>query len=188
MVDEGVRPRRVVIGLGANLGDRAGAIEAAVRALAAEPGIGVAARSGVYETAPVGGPPQGDYLNMAVLARSRLGARALVERLLAIEAALGRVRREGERDAPRTIDLDLLWIEGERVDDPGVVVPHPRLAARAFALVPLVDVAPDARDPTTGVRYAELAAAKQPLRRVDRGPTSGVARHLRRRSPRRPPS
>jgi 2-amino-4-hydroxy-6-hydroxymethyldihydropteridine diphosphokinase len=155
--------RRAVLGLGSNLGDRVANIAAAVRAIGEEAGVELVARSPIYETAPVGGPPQGDYLNAAVLVRTALGASDLVARALAVEAKLGRLRTAGVRDAPRTIDVDVLWIEGERFDDGKVTVPHPRLAGRAFAVRPLVDVAPDARDPASGGRYADLPAAKEPL-------------------------
>jgi 2-amino-4-hydroxy-6-hydroxymethyldihydropteridine diphosphokinase len=152
----------MVIGLGGNLGDRRATLARAVDALAADAAVRVVARSPLYETAPVGGPPQGDYLNGALLVETALSAREVLERLLAVEQSLGRVRRE--RNGPRTVDLDLLWIEGEPVDEPGLEVPHPRLAERPFALRPLLDVAPDARDPRTGVAYASLPAASAALR------------------------
>src|SRR5262249_32582010 len=117
---------RAVVGLGSNLDDRRADLEAAMRELP-RTGLDVLPRSAVSETAPVGGPPQGDFLNAAVLVESELGPRELVARLLEIEARLGRVRRAGERDAPRTIDLDLLWIEGVASDEAGATVPHPRL-------------------------------------------------------------
>lgn len=134
---------RAVVGIGANLGDRAATMRAAVAEIArfAE----VLATSPVYETAPVGGPPQGEFLNAAVLLRYDGTPFALLDALLAVEARLGRVRRE--RWGPRTLDLDVLWIDGVALDDARLVVPHPRLHERAFAVVPLLDVAPDARDP-----------------------------------------
>ena len=137
------RVRRAVVGLGANLGDRRATLDAATRKLAAIEETTLVTRSPLYETDPVGGPPQDVYLNAAVLLRTTLEARDLLGRLLAIEASLGRVR-DGTRDAPRTIDLDLLWMEGVVVSEDDVEVPHPRLGDRAFALVPLLDVAPDA--------------------------------------------
>lgn len=155
--------RRVVIGLGSNLGDRAATIHEAVERLRADDELHVLELSPLYETAPVGGPSQGDFLNAALLVLTALDARLLLERLLGVEASLGRVRRE--KNGPRTIDLDLLWIEGECVDDDTLTVPHPRLAERAFALRPLLDVAPDAGNAESGVLFAELPAAKEPLRR-----------------------
>ncbi len=160
------RARRVVIGLGSNLGDRAGNLALAVTRLGAEPGVTVLARSPIYVTPPAGGPPQGDYLNGAVLVSTALPGRELLGRTLAIEHGLGRVRPDPVRWGPRTIDLDILWIEGEVLDEPGLTVPHPRLGERAFALRPLLDVAPDAVDPRTGERYAELPAARALLVRA----------------------
>lgn len=130
----------------------------AVRRVGALEGVEVVARSHVYETAPVGGPPQPPYLNAAIAVTCMLSPARLLTALLRIEVALGRVRGGGEvRFGPRTIDLDVLWIDGLVVDEPGLTVPHPRLTARAFAVVPLLDVAPDAADPTTGVRYVAPA-------------------------------
>jgi 2-amino-4-hydroxy-6-hydroxymethyldihydropteridine diphosphokinase len=153
--------RRAVIGLGSNLGDRVGHIEAAIDRLRADADLEVVERSPIYETEPVGGPPQGDYLNAALLVLTSLEGRALLERLLAVEASLGRVR--AERNGPRTIDLDLLWIEGERISEPGLEVPHPRLGERSFALRPLLDLVADARDAATGARLADLPAASAPI-------------------------
>lgn len=160
--------RRVVVGLGSNLGDRAATIDAAVTALRADRGLYVLARSPLYETSPAGGPPQGDYLNGAVLLVTSLSAREVLDGLLAIERSLGRARPDAVRWGPRTIDLDLLWVEGENISEPGLEVPHPRLRERAFALRPLLDVAADAGDPQTGERYADLPEATAALRRVER--------------------
>lgn len=151
--------RRIVIGLGSNLGDRIGMLRAAVARLP-----DVVARSPVYETAPVG-PPQPDYLNAAVLVEVAGTPLALFDSMLAIEVELGRVRRE--RWGPRTIDLDLLFIEGQTVRDPRLVVPHPHLHERAFALVPLLDLLPEARDPLSGARLDELAVDRAGLRKTD---------------------
>lgn len=139
-----------VVGLGSNLGHRRELLEQAALALGA--GAQCVAVSGLYETLPVG-PDQPLFLNAAVRLRTPESPEALLERLLAIERAAGRVRRE--RWGPRTLDLDLLWIAGRVVTSERLVVPHPELLNRAFALVPLVDVAPAASDPRTGVRYAE---------------------------------
>lgn len=115
------------------------------------PGVTALASSRLYATAPVG-PPQPDFLNAAILVECMQSAPALLDSLLGIEAALGRVR--AARWGPRVIDLDVLWGPGLVVDEPALVVPHPRLAERDFALLPLLDVAPDARDPRTGARYS----------------------------------
>lgn len=122
--------------------------------------------SPIYETEPVGGPPQGDYLNAAVLLVTSLSGQEILTRILSIEAKLGRHREPGDRNAPRIIDLDILWIEGEVIREESLIVPHPRLATRTFALRPLLDVAPDATDLSTGEAFAELAAAALPLKRA----------------------
>ena len=161
--------RRVVLGLGANLGDRAATLRAAIDALRADADLKILAESPRYETPPAGGPPQPDYLNAAVLLETALPARQILDRTLAIERALGRVRPDPVRWGPRTIDIDLLWVDGEALDEPGLEVPHPRLAGRPFALRPLLDVAPDARDPRSGAPYAALPAASAPICRADTG-------------------
>lgn len=146
---------RVVIGVGGNLGDRWGNIERAIDALTELPGVRTHRRSRWFETDPVG-PPQPMFLNGAVLLDlDDISPVVLVDQLLAIERRLGRVRNE--RNGPRTIDLDILWSDGPTSTDPRAVVPHPRLTERAFALAPLVDLVPDARDPQ-GFSYAEHLA------------------------------
>ena len=122
-------------------------------------GVRVAGRSRVYETAPVGGPEQPDFLNAAILVECTLVPSLLLEELLRIEVSLGRVRASDEvRFGPRTLDLDVLWIEGVALDEPRLTVPHPRLAGRAFALMPMLEVAPGAADPRTGERYVVASA------------------------------
>jgi 2-amino-4-hydroxy-6-hydroxymethyldihydropteridine diphosphokinase len=133
---------RAYVGLGANLGDREGTIRRAVDRLRAEPGIEVVAVSSLRETAPVGYDDQPDFLNGAVALETELGPRELLARLLAVERELGRERGEGPRFGPRTIDLDLLLYGGEVLDEPGLTVPHPRLAERPFALEPLAELDP----------------------------------------------
>ncbi len=153
-------PRPVVIGLGANLGARVPQLLEAVEALARrleEPWV----VSRLYETAPLG-PEQPDYLNAALRGMFRGRLEELLEFLLALEEAAGRVREV--RWGARTLDLDLLWAEGETRASTNLVVPHPRLRERAFALVPLVEVLPDAVDPHDGVRYASLLGAVQSQR------------------------
>ncbi len=140
---------QAVIGFGANLGDRLGTMRAALAELSRA--AVVAQTSRVYETAPVGGPSQPEFLNAAALVVPAGTALDLLDAMLAVEARLGRHRRE--RWGPRAIDLDILWIAGQIVDTPRLVVPHPALRDRAFALVPLLDLVPDARDPRTGERY-----------------------------------
>jgi 2-amino-4-hydroxy-6-hydroxymethyldihydropteridine diphosphokinase len=146
---------RAVIGVGGNLGDRWANIDRAIDRLEQLPGVRSIKQSQWFETEPVG-PPQPMFLNGAVLVEmDEMSPIALVDLLLAIERDLGRVRNE--RNGPRTIDLDVLWTDGAASSDPRAVVPHPRLAQRAFALAPLVDLVPDARD-SRGVLYAEHLA------------------------------
>jgi 2-amino-4-hydroxy-6-hydroxymethyldihydropteridine diphosphokinase len=158
--------RRLVLGLGSNLGDRAANLRRAADLVAAIPGVEVLERSSVLETPPAGGPAQADYLNAALLVATELTFAALLEATFAIERELGRVRPDPIRWGPRTIDIDLLWCEGESSDDPATLVPHPRLASRAFALQPLLELCPDATEPRSGHRYADLPAATEPVRRI----------------------
>ncbi len=132
---------RAHLALGSNLGDRLGFLQGAVAALAATPGITLTAASRVYETAPVGGPAQGPYLNAVVALVTDLGARELLAVAQRLEADAGRVR--GDRWGPRPLDVDVLLVGDERVESPELTVPHPRLWERGFVLAPLADVAPD---------------------------------------------
>lgn len=142
-----------MLGLGSNLGNRLEFFRGAVRHLQRHAQI--TAFSALYETAALG-PAQPDYLNAALRLRTSLEPLALLSLQLEIERIAGRVRLE--RWGPRTLDLDLLFIAGQTVDQPGLVVPHRELTRRAFALLPLLDVMPEARDPSTGRAYSELAA------------------------------
>jgi 2-amino-4-hydroxy-6-hydroxymethyldihydropteridine diphosphokinase len=132
--------RRAYLGLGSNLGDRHAHLQAAVDGLARTPGLAVVGVSPVYETAPVGGPAQDDYLNAVVALDTELSAHDLLRIAQGLEAAEHRLRRE--RWGPRTLDVDVLLVGDEVVDDPDLVVPHPRLTERAFVLVPLADLDP----------------------------------------------
>jgi 2-amino-4-hydroxy-6-hydroxymethyldihydropteridine diphosphokinase len=143
---------KVVVGIGANLGDRLATMRSAVRGI--EKLGSVRARSAVYETAALlapGAPPQPHFFNAAVLLETELAPDALLDALHAIEAAHGRERRE--KWGPRTLDLDVLWVDGMVVKTEKLVVPHPHLRERAFALRPLLDVAPGAKDPSTRTTY-----------------------------------
>jgi 2-amino-4-hydroxy-6-hydroxymethyldihydropteridine diphosphokinase len=143
------------VGLGANLGDREGAIRSAVDLLGAEPGIEVVAVSRLRETDPVGYLDQPRFLNGAAALETDLAAGVLLARLLDVERRLGRERTGEERFGPRTIDLDLLLYGEEEIDEPGLTVPHPRLAQRRFALEPLHELEPDLALPD-GRRVADL--------------------------------
>jgi 2-amino-4-hydroxy-6-hydroxymethyldihydropteridine diphosphokinase len=138
------------VGIGSNLGEPERQIAAALEELAAEEGIELVVVSTLRETEPVGYLEQPNFLNGVAQVETELGARALLERLLAIEARLGRVRGEGPRFGPRTIDLDLLVYGDETIDEAGLVVPHPRLAERRFALEPLAELAPGLEIPGLG--------------------------------------
>jgi 2-amino-4-hydroxy-6-hydroxymethyldihydropteridine diphosphokinase len=158
-----------VVGLGANLGDRHATLVAAVAKLRAIPYVASVTVSAVYETDPVGGPAgQPPYLNAA--ARLELPyvipPLPFVSLLLEIERSFGRVR--DVRHGPRTIDLDLLWTDQGPSWETAAMVPHPRLHERAFALAPLVEVAPEAKDPD-GVPYVEILAKldRSGIRRLD---------------------
>jgi 2-amino-4-hydroxy-6-hydroxymethyldihydropteridine diphosphokinase len=146
---------RAYVGLGANLGDREGAIRSAVDLLGAEPGIEVVAVSRLRETDPVGYLDQPRFLNGAAALETDLAAGVLLARLLDVERRLGRERTGEERFGPRTIDLDLLLYGEEEIDEPGLTVPHPRLAQRRFALEPLHELEPDLALPD-GRRVADL--------------------------------
>ena len=153
--------RVAFLGLGSNLGDRLTNLQAAVDALQVEPGLRVTASSRVWETVPVGGPPQPDYLNAVIRIETDLSARDLLDTGRRVEARLGRVRTE--RWGARTIDIDVLLFDEEVIEESDLVVPHPRLSQRAFVLLPLLEVTPDPILPD-GTRLKDL--------RVD---TEGVA-------------
>src|SRR5438093_3823872 len=129
------------LGLGSNLGDRLANLQRAVGLLAAQPAVEVRRSSRVYETDPVGGPPQPDYLNAVVGVETSLSPRDLLEACLGVERRMGRVR--SERWGPRVIDVDLLTYDEKDIREPDLVVPHPRMHERAFVLVPLMELDPD---------------------------------------------
>jgi 2-amino-4-hydroxy-6-hydroxymethyldihydropteridine diphosphokinase len=160
----------VYLALGSNLGSRESHLAAAIAALRRTEGVRVTAVSPVYETDPVGPPPQGPYLNAVARLRTLLAPRALLARLLEIEAEAGR-SRGGERHAARTLDLDLLLYGARQIDEPGLEVPHPRLHQRAFVLEPLRDLAAQLVHPRLRERVESLAAqVRDPgaVRRRDR--------------------
>jgi 2-amino-4-hydroxy-6-hydroxymethyldihydropteridine diphosphokinase len=140
---------RAYVGLGANLGDRAATMRAALEQLAAEPEVDLVAVSGFRETEPLGLTDQPLFLNAAAAVETALTPRTLLDRLLAIEGRLGRTRT-GPRFGPRTIDLDLLLYGDEVIDEPGLTVPHPRLHERLFALEPLAELDPEVIAPGLG--------------------------------------
>ncbi|MGO8994136.1 MAG: 2-amino-4-hydroxy-6-hydroxymethyldihydropteridine diphosphokinase [Polyangiaceae bacterium] len=146
---------RAVVGLGSNVGNRLGHLRAAAQRIAKIAHVERA--SHVYETAPVGGPPQAPFYNAAILVTYDGEPQHLLEALQGVEKILGRTRTAADvRWGPRAIDLDILWIEGLAMESDTLVIPHPRLTERAFALRPLVDVAPDAIDPISQLPYTRL--------------------------------
>lgn len=131
------------VGLGSNLGDRAGYLRAALEKLDSVAGLTITRVSSVYETAPVGRTEQPPFLNLVVEVGSRLPPHELLKVCHQIEAALGRER--DLRWGPRTVDLDLLWCEGFSSAAEDLTVPHPRMHERQFVLVPLAEIAPELR-------------------------------------------
>ena len=150
--DEG--PAIAYVGIGSNVGDRNAFCRRAVRELDSEDGIRVAAASSLYETSPVGGPPQRSFVNMVVRVATRMEPRALLEVCRAIEARLGREPTE-MRWGPRVADLDILLYGQEKLSEPDLEIPHPRIASRRFVLVPLLEIDPEVADPW-GTRYSDF--------------------------------
>lgn len=151
-------PQRVFIGLGGNTGDPPANLQRAIAAIDAMPGTRVLARSRLYRSPAWGGVPQPDYTNAVVEVRTGLCARDLLQALLALEQAFGRDRRTAQRWGPRPLDCDILLYGDLHIDDPDLRVPHPRMAERAFVLLPLLELAPDLLIPGLG-RIEPLVAA-----------------------------
>lgn len=146
-------PPLVFLGLGSNLGDRTAGLQEAVRLLEAR-GFHPAEHSSTWQTEPVGGPPQGWFLNAVVAGETSLTPNELLAACLDTEREMGRIR--GEKDGPRLIDVDILLFGGETRDGPGLVIPHPRLHERRFVLEPLHEIAPDLRHPVLGLTVTAL--------------------------------
>lgn len=140
---------RAYIGLGSNLDDPPQQLQSALQAIAALPGIELLAISGFYRSPPMGPSDQPEYCNAVCSVQISIDAAALMDHLLEIERAAGRVRG-GDRWGPRRIDLDLLHVEGVSSDTIGLRLPHPGLAQRNFVLVPLARIAPDLQIPGLG--------------------------------------
>jgi 2-amino-4-hydroxy-6-hydroxymethyldihydropteridine diphosphokinase len=157
MTAAGPCARAVVLSLGSNRGDRLGHLRLGLSILCGA-GLTCHAVSSVFETDPVGGPAQDNYLNAVLLARSALPASDILARCQAAESAAGRVR--AERWGPRTLDVDIVAYGAEISDRPGLMLPHPRAHERAFVLVPWLELDPDATLPGHG-RVADLPAAAQ---------------------------
>jgi len=153
------RPRasqhRAVLSVGSNLGDRLGTLQGCVQAIGGLPETDVLAISPVYETAPVGGPAQPDYLNAVLIAGTGLAPLDLLAATQRIEADFGRIR--AERFGPRTLDIDIISYDEEISGDPVLTLPHPRAHERAFVLAPWHDIDPAASLPGRGPVAALLA-------------------------------
>ena len=155
------------VALGANIGDPAQNIAAGFAALAVLPGTRLVTRSSLYRSAPVGYADQPDFINAVAKIETALAPQALLDALLAIERAHGRVREFP--NAPRTLDLDIVLYGDEVVHEPGLTIPHARMLERAFVMVPLAEIAPDAMVPGHGC-VRDLAA------RVDAGSVAQLLR------------
>jgi len=161
---------RALIALGSNLGDREARLREGLSGLRSEARIEVLRVSSIYETEPVGGPPQGLFLNACTLLETSLDPQDLMERLLVLEARAGRVRREPL--GPRTLDLDLLLFGARVLDEPGLVVPHPRMTERAFVMLPAAEIAAGMAHPLLGITLGDLArrlSGASGVRRVKEG-------------------
>jgi 2-amino-4-hydroxy-6-hydroxymethyldihydropteridine diphosphokinase len=145
----------VLVALGSNLGDRRGHLEQALGRLAATSGVRSVRAGDAFETDPVGGPPQGPFLNACVLLETDLDPRQMLAALRAVEAGASRVRQE--RWGPRTLDLDLLLHGDTLLEEPDLTVPHPRMLERAFVLIPAAELAPDLVHPGLGRTLGDLA-------------------------------
>lgn len=141
------------IGIGSNVGDRVGHCRRAVEELRATRDIEVENTSSLYETSPIGGPPQRSYVNGVALISTSLDPHALLDACKEIETRIGRDPSE-IRWGPRVVDLDILTYGEEKLNDPDLEIPHPRMTQRRFALVPLLEISPDATDPW-GKRYED---------------------------------
>lgn len=160
-------PVDAFVGLGANLGDAAASVRAAIGALGELPDARLLATSRLYASPAWGREDQPDFVNAVAWLRTSLAARELLESLLAIERAFGRERAGGERWGPRTLDLDLLLHGSVRIDDARLQLPHPRLHRRRFVLEPLLELAPTLSLPGLGPAAALLPAlAAQPVSRI----------------------
>ena len=144
------------IGIGSNVGDRIDFCRRAVGALEDTAGVVVEATSSLYETSPIGGPPQRSFVNAVVRVQTELNPRGLLQVCKRIEQTLGREPSD-IRWGPRVVDLDVLTFGDEKIGEPDLEIPHPRMTGRRFVLVPLLEIDPDAADPW-GMRYADLVA------------------------------
>ena len=149
-----------LLGLGGNVGDVRATLDKAVARLADGEDVTLRARSSDYATPPWGVTDQPPFVNLAIAVETALSPRALLERALAVERALGRDRGRETRWGPRTIDIDLIAYDDLVQDEPDLILPHPRLFERAFVLVPLAEIAPDRM--IAGIRVRDALAKVDP--------------------------
>ena len=170
MLRRGAKPRgptTAYLGLGSNIGDRLATLRAVRDELDAHEQVDVEGTSSIYETAPVGGVEQPQYLNMVLRVATTLTPRDLLRLGHSLEAEHGRDRASEVRWGPRTLDVDLLLYGDLTIDEPGLVVPHPRLAERAFVLVPLAEVMPPGATLPDGSSLTRLLASLAPIDGID---------------------
>jgi 2-amino-4-hydroxy-6-hydroxymethyldihydropteridine diphosphokinase len=141
------------IGIGSNVGDREAFVRRGIEEIGGTEGITVEKISSLYATAPIGGPPQRSFINLVVKIDTDLSPRGLLEALQGIEQRIGREPSD-IRWGPRVVDLDILTFGEEKVSEPDLEIPHPRMKERRFVLIPLLEIEPDAADPW-GSRYAD---------------------------------
>jgi 2-amino-4-hydroxy-6-hydroxymethyldihydropteridine diphosphokinase len=141
------------VGIGSNVGDRAQFVRNAVEQLNAAEGVEITATSSLYETSPIGGPPQRSYINMVIRLRTSLDHRQLLELCQSVEQRLGREASD-IRWGPRVVDLDILAFDNTKISEPDLEIPHPRMTGRRFVLIPLLEIDPEVADPWGG-RYAD---------------------------------
>lgn len=154
----------VFLGLGSNVGDRENQLKEAIRLLYEQSGIKVVKVSSFYETEPVGYVDQPDFLNLCVEIQTELSPKAVLERGLAIEQQLHRVRKE--RWGPRTLDIDILLYGDQIIEEQDLTIPHPRMTERAFVLIPLQEIAPNKVEPRTQTKIKDITVPNETVKKV----------------------
>lgn len=154
----------VFLGLGSNVGDRENQLKEAIRLLDEQSGIKVVKVSSFYETEPVGYVAQPDFLNLCVEIQTELSPKAVLERGLAIEQQLHRVRKE--RWGPRTLDIDILLYGDQIIEEQDLTIPHPRMTERAFVLIPLQEIAPNKIEPRTQTKIKDITVPNETVKKV----------------------